>query len=240
MSRFPIKQSEIKDNQVNLSGSDYRHIVRVLRLKQGSGITLFDECGLEHSGKITEISTKEIKVAITGTKHIETEPRLNITLLQGIPKGEKMDFIVEKATELGVKNIIPVITERSQVRHTQKIKRWQRIALESSKQCGRFILPEIHEVINFDQAIKNNINCKLAIILYEKGQEYLKQRIKTSSQPIDTISLFVGPEGGFSETEISLAEDNGFIRMGLGPRILRTETASIVAISLIQFMYGDI
>ncbi|MBI2487220.1 MAG: 16S rRNA (uracil(1498)-N(3))-methyltransferase [Deltaproteobacteria bacterium] len=240
MPRFPIKQEKIKDNQVNISGSDYRHIVKVLRLKTGSEITLFDESSVEHFGRITEIKTKEIKVVIIGTKYVERESKLNITLLQGIPKGEKMDFIVEKATELGVKNIAPVITARSHVIHTQKIKRWKWIALESSKQCGRFAPPHINEALNFDQAINYNYNSMLKIILYEKCQDNFKTKFSNYLQPIHNMIIFVGPEGGFSKDEVKFAGDKGFISMGLGPRILRTETAGIVAISILQFLYGDI
>jgi 16S rRNA (uracil1498-N3)-methyltransferase len=240
MPRFPIKQYEIKDNQVNISGSDYRHILKVLRLKIGSEITLFDESGAEHCGTITEIKTKEIKVVITETRHVDRESNLNITLLQGIPKGEKMDFIVEKATELGVKNIAPVITERSQIGHTQKITRWRRIALESSKQCGRFTPPHINDALSFDQAINYNYNGMFKIILYEKCQDNLRTTFKNYLQPADNITIFVGSEGGFSKDEVKFAGDKGFISMGLGARILRTETAAIVAISILQFLYGDI
>jgi 16S rRNA (uracil1498-N3)-methyltransferase len=211
-----------------------------LRLKPGHEIILFDEGGIEHIGRIEEVNTKEIKILIMESRQVETESKLKINLLQGIPKGNKMDLIVEKATELGVKNIVPVITERSQVGQTQKIKRWQRIAVESSKQCGRVIPPTIHEVVDFQKAIEYSYYGKLNIILYEKCKDSIKSIINNDTQYYDNIIFFVGPEGGFSENEIRLAQDKGFIPIGLGPRILRTETASIVAISILQFMYGDI
>jgi 16S rRNA (uracil1498-N3)-methyltransferase len=240
MPRFPISEDEIKDNHVNISGADYRHIVKVLRLKEGSDLILFDASGAEHLGIITEINSKQIKVAITATQHLDTESKLHITLLQGIAKGDKMDFIVEKATELGVKRIIPVISERSQVRNTQKTTRWRRIAVEACKQCRRFAPPQIDEALSFDQAINVQYNGLLKIILYEKDQEKLTDKINNYSLSTNNILIFIGPEGGFSDNELRLARDKGFISMGLGPRILRTETAGIVAISILQFLYGDI
>lgn len=240
MPRFPIKQSQIKNGQATVSGSDYRHIVKVLRLQIGDEITLFDESGTEHLGTIKKITTKEIRVAIAESKVVETESKLYIHLLQGIPKGDKMDLIVEKTTELGVKTIVPVITERSQVRETKKSMRWQRIATESSKQCGRVTPPEIHEPVSFKEALELNKDSGLYIILYEKYKVKLKDTLKNFSGAPTDITLFIGPEGGFSEEEAKIAQERGFIRSGLGPRILRTETASIVAIAVLQFIYGDI
>jgi 16S rRNA (uracil1498-N3)-methyltransferase len=240
MPRFPIKQNQIKNRQALISGPDYRHIVKVLRLKTGSEITLFDEIGMEHIGVITGVETKEIKVAIAESKKVETESSLNITLLQGVPKGDKMDFIVEKATELGVKTIVPIITERSQMREPKRVQRWQRIAIESSKQCGRMIPPEIYEPKSFQEIMKYNYYNKLQIILYEKCKDKLKHMITNDSKPIVDIVLSIGPEGGFTEKEVIEAKEKGFIPVGLGPRIFRTETASIVAIAVLQHIYGDI
>ncbi len=240
MRRFPVNHSKIIDNQVNISGSDYNHIVKVLRLKQGDEVGLFDETGREYLGEITQINSREVIISISATKSIETESKLSITLLQGIPKGDKMDLIIEKATELGVKQIVPVVTERSQIRYTHKIQRWRRIAAESLKQCRRFNAPKINEVVNFDQALKNNINSQLSLIVYEKSQVNLKYKIRNASQCIDNISIIVGPEGGFSGEEVTIAEESGFIQIGLGPRILRTETAAIAMISILQFEFGDI
>jgi len=240
MPRFPISQNQIKNNLAIVSGSDYRHIVKVLRLKPGNEITLFDEKGVEHFGQITEIGTKEIRITIAESKRIETEPHLNITLLQSIPKGDKMDFIVEKATELGVKTIVPVVTERSQIRKTKRIERWRRIAIESSKQSGRMSPPDILDLISFDKAINSNIKGYLHVIFYEKCQDNIKDIIKPTGKPTENIKIFIGPEGGFSESEVNAAKEKGFIPIGLGPRILRTETAGVVAVAVLQFLFGDI
>ena len=240
MPRFPITPGQIKNEIASITGPNYRHIVNVLRLKPGSSLTLFGQDGIEYLGEITEINRREVKVLIKGSGRPETESTLNITLLQGIPKGEKMDWIVEKSTELGVTRIIPVITERSQVRESHKIQRWQRIADESIKQCGRLKAPEILTPLTFNAAIKSNSDSELKLMLHEKTEYNLRYNFENTSQPIDSITLLIGPEGGFSEREVKLAIDEGFIPIGLGPRILRTETAGIVALSILQFIFGDI
>lgn len=240
MPRFPIRQNQIKNNKAIVCGSDYRHIVKVLRLKPGNEIILFDERGIEHIGKISEVGSKEINIAIAESKIVNKESSLNITLLQGIPKGDKMDYIIEKATELGVKKIVPVVTQRSQIRYTKKVNRWRRIALESSKQCGRTMPPSILEATNFQNAIDSNDPNNLQIVFYEKSGDKIRDVINKANKHSPNVRLFVGPEGGFSEKEISEAIEKGFIPAGLGPRILRTETACTVAIAVIQFLYGDI
>ncbi|HEY7535185.1 MAG TPA: 16S rRNA (uracil(1498)-N(3))-methyltransferase [Thermodesulfobacteriota bacterium] len=239
MPRFPIRQSQIKNNQASISGSDYRHIIKVLRLKPGNAITLFDEKGLEHFGKISELGSKEITITITGSKRVDNESILNITLLQGIPKGDKMDYIVEKATELGVKTIAPVITERSQVRNAKRIDRWRRIVLESSKQSGRMIPPNILDVTSFENAIDFNDTGNLQIILHEKCRDKIRDIINKVNKTSNKVKLFIGPEGGFTKGEVIKAKTKGFIPIGLGPRILRTETAAIVAVTVMQYLYGD-
>jgi 16S rRNA (uracil1498-N3)-methyltransferase len=240
MPRFPITPSQIKNEIATITGPDYRHIVNVLRLRPGNDVVLFEEGGVEYEGKITEINRREVKVLIRESRDVEKESRLNITLLQGIPKGDKMDWIVEKSTELGVTTIIPVITERSQVRESRKVQRWQRIADESIKQCGRVKAPNVLQPLTFTATIKLSNNSSLKLILYEQSKHGLRHEFKNITQHIDSITLLVGPEGGFSEAEVELARGEGFISVGLGPRILRTETAGIAALSILQFLFGDI
>lgn len=240
MARFPISNKNISNIEAIITGSDYKHIVKVLRLKPGDKVLLFDETSFEHVGKIVEINKTDIRVEILTSSKVNVESDTRITLLQGIPKGSKMDFIIEKATELGVTSIVPVVTERSQVRETNKALRWQRIAMEASKQCGRVAAPKIHEVIGFDDC---GIYCNgsdLRLICYEHCKSKLSDYIKNTSRPPINVIIFIGPEGGFSESEINLAAEWGFSAVGLGPRILRTETASVVAVALIQHILGDV
>jgi 16S rRNA (uracil1498-N3)-methyltransferase len=240
MPRFPVRQSQIKNSQAIISGSDYRHIVKVLRLKVGHEITLFDESGMEHNATIAEIAKSEVKIAIAASKRVATESSLDIALLQGVPKGNKMDFIVEKATELGVKTIVPVIADRSQIRETRKIERWQKVAKESSKQCGRTTPPDIWTLKSFQEAIELHGYARLQMILDKQSKDNIKYIISNTPQSPINIALLVGPEGGFSNEEIKMAREKGFIPTGLGPRTFRTETASIVAITILQYIYGDI
>ncbi|MBI4228276.1 MAG: 16S rRNA (uracil(1498)-N(3))-methyltransferase, partial [Deltaproteobacteria bacterium] len=197
MPRFPISNKNIFKQETIITGSDYRHIVKVLRLKQGEEIILFDENFFEHIGKIIEINSKEIKVAIIKSTKVTPEPDVDITLLQGIPKGNKMDFIIEKATELGVSSIVPVVTERSQVRKTDKFLRWRRIAIESSKQCGRVIPPTIHDIMRFNGIEEYSRSGSLRLIFYENCKAKLNEYLKNISQPSANIIIFIGPEGGF-------------------------------------------
>lgn len=240
MARFPISKKNISNQEVIITGSDYRHIVKVLRSKPGQELKLFDESYFEHTGKIIEINKNEIKIRIINSTKVTSKSDVSLTLLHGIPKGNKMDFIIEKATELGVDSVVPVVTERSQVRQTNKALRWNRIAMESSKQCGRVTIPRIHDVIPFRDAEIYCQDNELRLICYEHSRSKLSNYMKTVSQHPTKIAIFVGPEGGFSEYEITLAIEWGFAPIGLGHRTLRTETAAIVALVLVQHILGNI
>ncbi len=240
MPRFPIAENQVNNHEALISGTDYKHIVKVLRLKTGDEITLFDINSTEYYGKIKEIGKRDIIVAIERSRQVNTESPIDITLLQGLPKGDKMDYIIEKATELGVTRVVPVITERSQVRERGRMKRWERIALEASKQCGRTKPTIIENTLDFDEAIKLYSKNELSVILHVEYEVSAKSYIKNSLQAPQNIVLFVGPEGGFTDNEVLLGNKMGFISLGLGPRVLRTETASISVLSVIQFHYGDL
>ena len=240
MPRFPVDEKNIDGSKATLTGTDYRHITKVLRMKEGDAITLFDGRAMEYEGRISLVGSREIQVDIFSSRKVETDSPLRITLLQGLPKGEKMDYIVEKTTEIGVHTIVPVITERSQVRTADKRNRWGRIALEASKQCGRTTPPAIENTLNFIEAIKFSVGSDLAIILHVGSQVSLKELLNNPLQHPKNIIVLVGPEGGFSENEVLLACEMGFTSLGLGPRTLRTETAGIAFLSIIQFHHGDL
>jgi len=240
MPRFPIAESQINNNEATISGTDYKHIVKVLRLKPGDQITLFDADSTEYYGKIREIGKRDIFIEIIQSNKVNTDSPIEITLLQGLPKRDKMDYIIEKSTELGVHRIVPVITERSQVRERDHKKRWERIALEASKQCGRTKPAYIENTLDFNNAIKTYSKSELAIILHADCEVAAKNYIKNSLQAPQNIVLFVSPEGGLSGNEVLLGNEMGFISLGLGPRVLRTETVSVAVLSILQFHYGDL
>ncbi len=240
MPRFPIAENQANNDEAFISGTDYKHIVKVLRLKPGDKITLFDSSSRQYYCKIREISKRDVVVDIERTEQANTESPIEITLLQGLPKGDKMDYIIEKATELGVTRIVPVITQRAQIRERDRKKRWDRIALEASKQCGRTKPAIIENTLDFEEAINLYSKKELATILHVNYEVSAKSYIKNSLQAPQSIVLFVGPEGGFTDNEVLLGNKMGFMSLGLGPRVLRTETASIAVLSVLQFHYGDL
>ncbi|MEX0999472.1 MAG: 16S rRNA (uracil(1498)-N(3))-methyltransferase [Thermodesulfobacteriota bacterium] len=240
MPRFPIAENQVNNDEAFISGTDYKHIVKVLRLKPGDKITLFDSSSRQYYCKIREISKRDVVVDIERTEQVNTESPIEITLLQGLPKGDKMDYIIEKATELGVSRIVPVITQRAQIRERDRKKRWDRIALEASKQCGRTNPAIIENTLDFEGAINLYSKKELAVILHANYEVTAKGYIKNSLQAPQSIVLFVGPEGGFTDNEVLLGNKMGFMSLGLGPRVLRTETASIAVLSVLQFHYGDL
>lgn len=239
MPRFPIDKDRISGNKAVITGQDQRHIVKVLRLGPGDDITLFDIDSNEYQGKISTVSKTEIVVDIIKKTKVNRESPLNIQLFQGIPKGDKMDYIVEKATELGVTSITPLITERVQFKSKSRQKRWEKIAIEASKQCGRTVPTVIRDILEFKKALLSHNDNSLKIILHVNTELSMKSYLKSTLQMPQNIILFIGPEGGFAEKEVLLAKEMGFTPLGLGPRVLRTETTSVSVLSIIQFLYGD-
>ena len=230
----PLKQPVvIRDEKAH-------YLFSVLRCKTGELLIVTDEKGCSYTAQILSASKKEVAIDITGDYILNTESSLNIILIQGLLKGEKMDFVIQKTTELGVSAIIPVITERSQLRETRKHPRWKKIAEEASRQSGRTKIPEIFETWSFKDIfdIPVLISGK-GIIFWEQGGEKLPA-VASRLSHTDKIFLIIGPEGGFSEKEVLLASEKGFFTATLGSRILRAETASIAAVSIIQFALGDL
>ena len=241
MPRFPVSKESIHDNQAVISGQDYRHMVKVLRLKEGDEVTLFDTDSIEYHGKIAGIGKNELQVDIIGSERVYRESPINIKLFQSIAKGDKMDYIIEKATELGVSSIVPMVTERVQYRPGgNKKTRWQKIAVEASKQCGRTVPTELEDILQFKDALLSCNHNSLRIILHVNTELSVKNHLKSTLQTPQNIILFIGPEGGFTDNEVLLAKEMGFIPLGLGPRVLRTETASVSVLSILQFFYGDL
>ena len=244
MPRFPIrKEPSTEDDGIlhgTISESDYTHITKVLRLGPGDRITVFDTESTEYEGTITEISSGTIALQVHDTRLLRTEPELELNLFQAILKGNRMDGIISQATQLGVSGISPVISERTQVRSTSKIDRWNKIARESTKQCGRATPPVVSQPIDFQDSFGIREQSEIKIILYENQDEMLRDYLRSLTKPVNSINVYIGPEGGFSEKEVTLAEENGYIALGLGKRILRAETASLVSLALLQSRFGDI
>jgi 16S rRNA (uracil1498-N3)-methyltransferase len=224
-----------------ISGEDYQHIVKSLRMKIGDTIVLCDG-QFDYISQITDIDKSKIFYNIIENKKIITEPNVKTTLYQCYPKVGKFETIVQKATELGVTRVVPVVSRYcnnvpNAESRGRKIVRCRKIAEAASKQSGRGVIPEIAEFMNFENAISECGNYDVNLFFYEMGGE------KISDIPLKdakNISLFVGSEGGFSEDEVQSADNIGCSRIHLGERILRCETAPVVALSLVMHLTGNL
>lgn len=245
MSRYFVNDSQISGNRITIFGDDYQHLKKVLRAVKGDTITVCCD-GFDYTSKIDEISNDCIFADIISKDENLTEPDLKVTLFQGLPKADKMDLIVQKCIEIGVNEIVPVITERciSKINTDKdaqnKVSRWQKIGLEAAKQSNRGVVPQICAPMKFNEAVNLASKFDLSVIPYEKESSNGLKAIVSRCSAVKTASIFIGPEGGFSEQEIQLAESNGINKLTLGPRILRTETAGIVALSLMMYELGDV
>lgn len=250
MRRFFTEEENIKENQVTVKGDEARHIIQVLRAKKGNKIKVFTGEGREYLIEIIGVNKKEVVGNILEQAEVKTEPGVSITLVQGIPKSDKMAFILQKTTELGVKRIIPVITERTIVRlNREKARvrrnRWQRIVLEAAKQSGRAVIPKVDEIVTFLQSLNSVGKESLKLIPWEEEEttslkEVLEHHTSHTPHPTSHITIFIGPEGGFTSEEVRRAKGIGAIPVSLGPRLLRTETASLTTVAMILYELGDL
>lgn len=239
MHRIFLRKSSLLEHPVVIEDEKAHYLSSVLRCKTGDHIIVTDENGCSYDAQILTAYNKKVTIEVAGDCIMNTESDLDIILVQGLLKGEKMDVVIQKATELGVTAIIPVITERSQLRETRKHPRWKKIAEEASRQSGRTRIPEIFETYSLKDIFNiPGMTSGKGIIFWEQGGEKLSDVLNKLSRT-DKIFLLIGPEGGFSEKEASMAAGKGFLTATLGSRILRAETASIAAISVMQFALGD-
>lgn len=228
------------DSIVQLDPSASHKIISVLRAKQGEKLIVFNGSGSEYKGTITEISKKQISLRVE--EHIlrDVESPLELYLAQGISRGEKMDYTIQKAVELGVKKIIPLFTERCTIkldpeRRNRRSQHWQSIIVSACEQSGRNKLPELLPPMTLEEGLRS-IQADWRFVLAPTAASSLKEKKILKNQ---RVILLIGPEGGLSEQEISQASKHGFIPLKLGPRILRTETAAVAALTALQCTFGD-
>ena len=243
MKRFFVEQLSPDEKIISITGKEFHHLKNVLRLNRGDEIIVFDGKGLEFSGKIESIGKHEARIAIEKQVESIKESGFEIILCQGLAKSEKMELIIQKATELGVSRILPFITNRvvpslDAKQIGLKIQRWRRIALEAAKQCRRSIVPRVEEPKTFTEILKGWDNYIKIILWEEEKKNSLKDILKKDR--FSGCIVLIGPEGGFSEVEVAEAKKAGFVPAMLGPRILRTETAAIGIVAIIQYELGDI
>lgn len=276
MTRLYLPPELLIPEQIIITGDQARYLSLVLRAKPGDNLTIFDGSGFKYDCTIIRSHKKEVIAQKIKKETYSVESPISITLVQGLPKSDKMDLIVQKATELGIAKIIPLITERAEVRHTEKLSRWQKIAVAAAQQSGRDRVPEVAMTIAFGEyleilpaentgsvipaetgiqktkgldscrSLPSNVsvgsrdeNMRRIIFSEEHKSRNLKQ-ILNCLRETKKIIILVGPEGGFTTNEVTAAAERGFIEASLGPRILRTETAPIAAISIIQYELGDV
>lgn len=230
-------KEHFKDNP-EISGDDGRHIARSLRMRVGEKLTVCDTMGVDYLCEIKDICENTIKLNILEETQNRTEPTVSVTLFQCNPKGDKLDMVVQKAVELGVSEIVPVLSEYCVSRPDKKSadkkrERLSRISDEAAKQSGRGRLPEMGEFISFKACCERLKDFDKSILFYELGGKPLKEIVKND---IGSIAIVIGPEGGFSKDEVELAIENGAEIATLGPRILRTETAPLAALSGIMLL----
>lgn len=246
MHKFFIPAENFYDNQVLIKGDDVKHIYKVLRLSNGDRISVNNCNGKEYIGEIANINKECVTVNILEELQLNNESPVKVILYQGLPKSSKMDFIVQKSVEIGVTSIVPVITERviskSDINEFKKTDRWTRIALEACKQCKRSIIPEVSSPVYFDDMLKRIESIDLIVVPYENEENFgiHKMLSEINKAGIKSIAVVIGPEGGFEEEEILKLKSVGAFIVTLGPRILRTETAGIVAASILMYELGDL
>ncbi len=245
MRRFYVENIVTTSPQLTIRGDQARHIQTVLRLKVSDSIILFDGKGSEYKAAITELNPGFVKVEISERIAPIDESPLKITIGQGIMKFKKMDWIVQKATELGVTSIIPFISSRSIPKQKgdlgmRKVRRWRNIAIESLKQCGRTVPPYIGDIVSFDDLLMTSREVPLKLIFWENAQKGKLLEILRSQAKLKEVIALIGPEGGFTQKEVEKAQAHNFIPVKVGNRLLRTETAAIAFMSIIQYELGDL
>lgn len=238
MSRFFV--APFAGDTAVLTGQDAHHIARVLRMRVGEDLLLCDGGGTDYGCRITALTEGEVQVQVLYRTPTESEPTVSVTLYQGLPKSEKMDFIVQKCVEIGITRIVPVGMARSIVRLTaaegaKKQIRWQKIAASAAEQSGRGVVPEVAEPIGFQQMLAA-VRQENTVTFYEGGGRPLSELVTAETR---AVSLVIGPEGGFELAEIEQLRQAGAQIATLGKRILRCETAPLVALSVVMQLTGN-
>ncbi|QGG47902.1 16S rRNA (uracil(1498)-N(3))-methyltransferase [Heliorestis convoluta] len=245
MHRFLFNSKHLPAETIWLDEEESRHLTKVLRLNEGDEIIAFDGQGQEFHAIVVEISSKRVAIGQLNPTGFTREAPLAIHLVQGIAKGEKMDWVVQKATELGVHRITPLFTERTIVqldekRSRERQERWQKIAREAAKQSWRTLVPQVDVPQKLQQWYENiNPTEPLLIPWEEEKSKGMKKTLQSWTEVPRKVTLLIGPEGGLTEAEVAPAFQKGAISLRLGPRILRTETAGLAAIAALMYELGD-
>ena len=241
MYRFFVEPSQVEETVIRICGSDVNHIKNVLRMKTGEEILISTGETMEYTCYIEEFLEDEVTAHIMYAQEAGYELSSKIYLFQGLPKSDKMEWIIQKAVELGVHQVIPVATKRAVVRlegkkEVNKQRRWQAISESAAKQSKRMYVPEVSHVMSFKEALAYAKNLDVILLPYERAKGMQETKVIINSiKPGQSIGIFIGPEGGFDEKEVEQSMDEGAKAITLGKRILRTETAGLTVLSVLMF-----
>ena len=245
MHRFFAEPGQIGEKEIVITGADVNHIRNVLRMRTGEEVLIADGRGAEYRCKLTDLSENEVRAQILWKLDGNAELASAVTLFQGLPKSDKMDLIVQKCVELGVDRIVPVSTKRAVVKLDAKkeqtrLKRWNTISESAAKQSGRGVIPEVSGVMSFGKALEEAKKLDVLLIPYERAENMAEtRRVMGSIQPGQSVGIFIGPEGGFEESEVEEAVAAGAKAITLGKRILRTETAGLAVMSMLSYLLEE-
>lgn len=228
------------ENRIILDGEQARHIAKSLRMRVGDMLTVTDGSGSDFGCQIEEIAKDTVTLTVCYKQACESEPTCKVTIYQGVPKGSKLEDIIQKCTELGAVKIVPTLTKRCVSRPDEKgarrkNERYRKIAFEAAQQSGRGIVPEISEQLTLKQAVQSD-DSEVKILFYEGGGESLQTLVNSE---VSSVSVYIGPEGGFDESEVDLLRESGAKIATLGKRILRTQTAPVAALSAIMLLTNN-
>lgn len=247
MYRFFVKQEQIdmEEKKIHITGSDVNHIKNVLRMRQGETILISAGDNLEYTCLVSEMEAEEVIADISYVQEVGMELPSKIYLFQGLPKSDKMELIIQKAVELGAAEIVPMATKRAVVKldgkkAAKKVQRWNEIAKSAAKQSKRGLIPEVKPVMSFKEAVEYGKSMDMLLIPYEdaKGIAHSREVVEAVKDK-KSLGIYIGPEGGFPEEEVSLAMKAGAEPVTLGHRILRTETAGMTLLSILMFMLEE-
>lgn len=245
MPKFFVDSSNIQGTIAKIYGTDVKHISKVLRLQTQSIIILCDGEGYDYVARLSKIESDSISLDILEKKPCVAEPKLKVTLFQSLPKNAKMEYIIEKCTELGIDAICPIVTERTVVKidsedsSLKKLERFRKIANESVKQCARGTIPTVYDIYSLEET-EGLIKClDLVIVAYEGEKETTLKSVLKEHKTASSVGIFIGPEGGFAESEIQYLKSLGVKSVTLGKRILRTETAGQAVLCAVMYEFDE-
>lgn len=242
MPRFFTMAAPV-DGCLSIEGEDAHHIVRVLRMREGEAVTICNSAGIDYACVIDALDSACVRCRILSEAPSAGEPSARVTLYMALPKGDKMELIIQKAVELGASAVVPFQGARCVSRPDEKAlhrkgERWQRIAAEAAKQCGRGRIPTVHDAVSFSEAVRQAAEAETALFFYECERE-TALRTAIGGRALRSVSMLIGPEGGFSLDEAQAAREAGLISVSLGPRILRCETAPLAALAAVMYESGN-